>query len=149
MDFRCGESGPRRALTRTMASVAVARTSFGCLLAASLLASGCGTIFDLTGRDPPCSGGRQIYGGMLLDIDYMEAGGLATFFFLLDLPLSFVADTLLLPITIPRELESNERSRETRGAKERRVPPAAEVTEVDGRRGDVGASQRRFGRQPR
>jgi len=76
--------------------------------------------------DPAKSGdyhGSKIYSGVRGDIQavgdmlsstYTKEGRALWPFFILDLPFSFVADTLLLPITIYEELsKNNEQKKET------------------------------------
>jgi len=77
---------------------------------------GCGTIGTRMFDDPEKSGdyhGSKIYSGIRGDIqavgdmlspDYNKEGRGLWPLFLLDLPFSFIADTLLLPITIYEEL---------------------------------------------
>ena len=78
-----------------------------CVLLTGLLLTGCQTIGSLVeGKQ-----GELIYGGAQRDIRYIRQGGaghVESLFFvilsLIDLPLSFVLDTVFLPITIPWEL---------------------------------------------
>lgn len=93
----------------------MAKTASMALLAAVVL-SGCGTMFD-TCRMSPYGETCRMYGGVRADAeeaqnclnrafgprpdarvwDVLRAGGLAV-----DMPFSAVADTLLLPVTMPR-----------------------------------------------
>jgi uncharacterized protein YceK len=83
--------------------------------AVALLGGGCGTLVNVTGFAPPEIGGGQrlVYGGVVWDLEG-EHRALTTpypqyrlgvrlpmiFFYLFDLPLSAVGDTLTLPITL-------------------------------------------------
>lgn len=87
--------------------------------AVALLGGGCGTLVNVTGYAPPELGGGQrlVYGGVLWDLEG-EYRALTTpypqyrlgvrlpmiFFYLFDLPLSAVGDTLTLPITLGEAL---------------------------------------------
>ena len=87
--------------------------------AVALLGGGCGTLVNVTSFAPPEIGGGQrlVYGGVLWDLEG-EYRALTTpypqyrlgvrlpmiFFYLLDLPLSAVGDTLTLPITLGEAL---------------------------------------------
>lgn len=86
--------------------------------------SGCGTVWNLAygvstgGKAIPPIGGlgaeTRIYGGLQVDAQAIHKACVypegwfhyyaGWFFFILDMPLSFVADTITLPITIPIEL---------------------------------------------
>ena len=95
----------------------------GLLLTASVLLTGCSTILTRIGYDEWT--GPRMYSGTYADalgiarVDVFQLGerqeGFVGFF-VLDLPLSFVADTVLLPLTIYEQL-TDERGEE---------PPAAE-----------------------
>ncbi|SRR6266705_1032297 len=101
------------------------RTRFLLLILAVSTSCGCGTIGTRMFDDPAKSGdyhGSKIYSGVRGDIQAVgdmlspnytkEARGLWPLF-LLDLPFSFIADTLLLPITIYEELsKSSEQKKE-------------------------------------
>jgi uncharacterized protein YceK len=82
----------------------------------SLALSGCGTLFDTLGEESrgtdrrdglSLSGGKcRIYGGVRWDAETLaeaRAGWLLAVF-AVDLPLSAVVDTLLLPVTVPYNL---------------------------------------------
>ncbi|MGX2947608.1 YceK/YidQ family lipoprotein [Frederiksenia canicola] len=56
--------------------------------------TGCGTITSLSNGD------YSIYAGVGRDFDVIRDGGLLSILAVIDLPLSFVLDTLLLPITL-------------------------------------------------
>jgi uncharacterized protein YceK len=81
------------------------------LLAAALLPAlaGCGTILDACGASridsPP---GPHVYGGVRLDVDYLtkpsEEFPDSPIFFLMDLSLSAVLDTVFLLFTVPWSL---------------------------------------------
>ena len=87
--------------------------------AVALLGGGCGTLVNVTNFAPPELGGGQrlVYGGVVWDLEG-EYRALTTpypqyrlgvrlpmiFFYLLDLPLSAVGDTLTLPITVGEAL---------------------------------------------
>ena len=88
--------------------------------AALLLLCGCGTVVDLLSRNPKSTPPDHsiIYGGVQCDIHGGSAicrqiGGseefkafsiLGFFFAFIDAPLSFVLDTLLLPLTISADV---------------------------------------------
>lgn len=65
------------------------------LLIAFLL-SGCGTITALSTQD------YAVYGGVVRDFSAIQAGGLGGMLAIIDLPLSFALDTLLLPLTLSK-----------------------------------------------
>ena len=81
----------------------------GLLLSISLLApSGCTSIYNLSGGGPQFPG-PSVYGGTRMNFWVLSQegaihGGMQFLLALIDLPLSFVLDTLLLPITIPVEM---------------------------------------------
>lgn len=54
----------------------------------------CGTVISLT------NGNYAVYGGVMHDFSVMQTGGLLSVLAVIDLPLSFVFDTLLLPVTL-------------------------------------------------
>lgn len=56
--------------------------------------SGCGTIISFSQND------YRVYGGVYRDFDAIQHGGLFGVVAVVDLPLSFVLDTLLLPVTL-------------------------------------------------
>lgn len=74
------------------------------LIATVLVASGCMTLDTRTDPDYP---GPRTYSGVRRSSHNLGQAflgqSLLMFFFLVDLPFSFVADTLLLPLTIPEE----------------------------------------------
>ncbi len=76
--------------------VTVMRMTFATLLTAVLL-TGCGTICN---QISPMNSGRR-YGGVSQDIETARAGGGAAYMLLLDVPISAVTDTLLLPFDQP------------------------------------------------
>lgn len=99
-----------------MARRAAAAGRFLGVCATVALAAGCGTIGDLRAYDLP-----HAYGGVRLDvfgppfngryepahwITYRDVAAVA-----IDIPVSFVADTLVLPITIPCEIARHQRIR--------------------------------------
>ena len=84
-------------------------------LSASLLLAGCGSLLDMAHPNEldglPETYGPHIYGGVRFDIEalgiekpYGVPKWLITILGVLDLPLSFVMDTLLLFISIPNKL---------------------------------------------
>lgn len=84
--------------------------------AVALLGGGCGTLVNVTSYAPD-GGQRLVYGGVVWDLEG-EYRALTTpypqyrlgvrlpmiFFYLLDLPLSAIGDTLTLPITVGEAL---------------------------------------------
>lgn len=121
----------------------------GCLLVLSLsLVSGCATIATLNSDDPETP---QVYGGTRTHLDFIifaiaahfrsGSGGdaLALYFvplFAVDIPLSVVADTFLLPVTIERQRTAGARGQEIedwKAAVEARDRPTIESF-VDGNR---------------
>lgn len=91
------------------------------LLLTSALTS-CGTVFQLSAKSGTYD--SHIYGGVRFDFEVVDLaldwrgsdGVLSTAVFglyvILDLPLSFVADTLLLPVTIPLHIHRAEEKAE-------------------------------------
>ena len=80
----------------------------------SILSVGCGTIMNRTvmsGSIDESARGMSVYGGIRTDMVLIvmlkdsstKKGLLYATFIVADLPLSFVADTLLLPVTIPEQ----------------------------------------------
>lgn len=64
------------------------------LLLISLSLSACGTVLSLMEND------YTPYAGVARDLGYMREQGVFSFIVVIDLPLSFAFDTLLLPITL-------------------------------------------------
>lgn len=58
------------------------------------LLGGCGTVMSLLEQD------YSVYGGVSRDFRAIQAGGVLSVPATIDLPLSFVLDTLLLPVTL-------------------------------------------------
>jgi uncharacterized protein YceK len=94
----------------------------------ALAASGCMTLdtqFD------PGYDGPHVYSGVRKDLQMIGPGFLSlrlgwVMFWAFDLPFSFVADTLLLPVTIPRELaRSDARAEELQVQTDRPAPVSA------------------------
>lgn len=56
--------------------------------------TGCGTIISLAEKD------YSAYAGVSRDFQAMQEGGLLSAVAVIDLPLSFVLDTLMLPVTL-------------------------------------------------
>lgn len=56
--------------------------------------TGCGTIISLVEKD------YSVYAGVTKDFYAMQDGGVLAVFAVIDLPLSFVLDTLMLPVTL-------------------------------------------------
>ncbi len=54
----------------------------------------CGTITSLA------EGDYAVYGGVRKDFSALQEGGMFSIFAAVDLPLSFVLDTLMLPVTL-------------------------------------------------
>lgn len=63
------------------------------LLAVVAQLCGCGTLVSLSAQD------YTAYGGVLRDFELIRSGGVMSVLAVVDLPLSFVFDTLLLPLT--------------------------------------------------
>lgn len=59
-----------------------------------LLLSGCGTIVSLMEQD------YSVYGGVSRDLEVIHNDGIFSFIAIVDLPLSFIFDTLLMPLTL-------------------------------------------------
>ena len=74
-----------------------------------IVESGCGTLAsvagDATGRFEPEGPHRipRVYSGIATDWSFLSEGGEDAGVLVFDLPLSFAADTLVLPYTIPRQ----------------------------------------------
>lgn len=64
-----------------------------CILFSSLLSS-CGTVFSMVEND------YSIYAGVSRDLIVIQDGGILSVLAVIDLPLSFVLDTLMLPVTL-------------------------------------------------
>lgn len=64
-------------------------------VSASLL-TGCGTVLSMMAQD------YSVYGGVNRDFSAIQNGGVVGVLAVIDLPLSFVLDTLLLPVTLSR-----------------------------------------------
>lgn len=64
------------------------------LLLISFNLSACGTVLSLMEND------YTPYAGVAKDLGYMREQGVFSFIVIIDLPLSFAFDTLLLPITL-------------------------------------------------
>ncbi len=79
------------------------------LVSLSLILNSCGTLIDATeSRNPP-----RIYGGVRADATAVKYSicrgpGYERIFFLIDMPLSFVVDTFLLPIAVPAYFIGND-----------------------------------------
>jgi uncharacterized protein YceK len=97
------------------------RAAMGIVLVLCLVLSHCATFLSLsdtleTGDPPEIYGGTQIdiiliYGGINL-LPVPTCAGLGALMLvggIIDLPFSFVADTLLLPVTVPWNLAAHER----------------------------------------
>ena len=56
----------------------------------------CGTIISLSAQD------YTPYAGVLSDFDTIRSGGFLSILAVIDLPLSFVLDTFMLPVTLTR-----------------------------------------------
>lgn len=73
-------------------------TQIALLLAlAAVSLCGCGTVFNLVGKDP------QAFGGVQKDLDFIDTPnhlGKAGIVVYADVPLCFVADTLTLPLVV-------------------------------------------------
>lgn len=63
------------------------------LVLLACLLSGCGTIVSMMEQD------YSVYGGVSRDFAAIQDGGMLSVAAVIDLPLSFVLDTLLLPVT--------------------------------------------------
>ena len=57
----------------------------------------CGTIINLS------QGDYAVYGGVRNDLSAIQNGGAFGILAVIDLPLSFVLDTLILPVTLSKE----------------------------------------------
>lgn len=57
----------------------------------------CGTIISLTQDD------YRVYSGVSRDLHTIQEGGVLSVLAVVDLPLSFVLDTLMLPVTLSQE----------------------------------------------
>lgn len=66
------------------------------LLITATLLSGCGTLISMIEQD------YSVYAGVSRDFAAMQHGGISSVAAAIDLPLSFVLDTLLLPLTLTR-----------------------------------------------
>ncbi len=60
----------------------------------SLNLTACGTIVSLS------SGDYAVYGGVTKDLAMLQEGTILAIFIIIDLPLSFILDTLILPVTL-------------------------------------------------
>lgn len=60
----------------------------------SFFLSSCGTIISLAEQD------YSVYGGVQRNFAAIEDGGIFSVIAVIDLPLSFVMDTLMLPVTL-------------------------------------------------
>lgn len=67
--------------------------TFICILFSFLL-SGCGTVLSMMEND------YAIYAGVSRDLSTIQEGGIFSVLAVIDLPLSFVLDTLMLPVTL-------------------------------------------------
>lgn len=56
--------------------------------------SACGTVISLVEQD------YSVYAGVTRDFQAMQQGGVLAVLAVIDLPLSFVLDTLMLPVTL-------------------------------------------------
>lgn len=56
--------------------------------------SACGTMISLVEQD------YSVYAGVTRDFQAMQQGGILAVLAVIDLPLSFVLDTLMLPVTL-------------------------------------------------
>lgn len=65
-----------------------------CLAILIINLTACGTIINLT------QGNYAVYGGVRNDFSAIQEGGVLGILAVIDLPLSFVFDTLLLPVTL-------------------------------------------------
>ncbi|HGO5856968.1 TPA: YceK/YidQ family lipoprotein [Mannheimia haemolytica] len=54
----------------------------------------CGTVLSLVEQD------YRVYAGVIKDFQVMQEGGIFAVLAVIDLPLSFVLDTLMLPVTL-------------------------------------------------
>lgn len=61
---------------------------------ACILLCGCGTVSSLIEQD------YRVYAGVSRDLEAINHGGIIGITAVIDLPLSFVLDTLLLPVTL-------------------------------------------------
>lgn len=64
------------------------------LLYIILSLTACGTITSLAEKD------YGVYAGVIKDFHLMQEGGVFSVLAVIDLPLSFVLDTLMLPVTL-------------------------------------------------
>ncbi|MGQ8820250.1 YceK/YidQ family lipoprotein [Bibersteinia trehalosi] len=64
------------------------------LACCACLLSGCGTIISLIEQD------YSVYAGVGRDFSAIQQGSLFSIVAVIDLPLSFVLDTLMLPVTL-------------------------------------------------
>lgn len=64
------------------------------LLCLAMSLTGCGTIISLSEQD------YSVYAGVTKDFNAIQDGGIIAVLAVIDLPLSFVLDTLVLPITL-------------------------------------------------
>lgn len=64
------------------------------LICSFWLLSGCGTIISLVEQD------YSVYGGVERDFLAIQKGGILSIVAVIDLPLSFIFDTLMLPVTL-------------------------------------------------
>lgn len=67
---------------------------FGLIAIMATQLPACGTILSMTDED------RAVYGGVIRDFKTIQQGGVLSVLAVIDLPLSFVLDTLLLPVTL-------------------------------------------------
>ena len=65
-----------------------------CIVIAVSNLTACGTMINLA------QGDFNVYGGVRNDLSVIQAGGVLGVLAIVDLPLSFMLDTLLLPITL-------------------------------------------------
>ncbi|MDH2997812.1 hypothetical protein A1D22_00485 [Pasteurellaceae bacterium LFhippo2] len=66
----------------------------GFLLILASCLSGCGTIISMMNED------HSVYAGVSRDFKAIQQGGVVGVLAVVDLPLSFVLDTLMLPVTL-------------------------------------------------
>nr|WP_314738917.1 YceK/YidQ family lipoprotein [uncultured Haemophilus sp.] len=69
-------------------------TRIACFAILIVNLTACGTIINLT------QGNYAVYGGVKNDFSAIQDGGVFGVLAVIDLPLSFVFDTLLLPVTL-------------------------------------------------
>lgn len=67
-----------------------------CLVLLLSQVTACGTVVSLAEND------YSVYAGVSKDFDVIKNGGILSVAAVIDLPLSFVLDTLLLPVTLTR-----------------------------------------------